>query len=76
MKTERTEPLPCAFKRGRKREVCGGTPKVERTGFGDPRRDFYARCQTCKGATGFGFGPDGALAEWNRWMRIEAMLDD
>lgn len=64
------EPLPCAFKRGRKHQTCEGTPVVHQMGFGGPQ-DHFARCDRCKSATGLACGPANALAEWNRWMEIE-----
>lgn len=71
---------PCEFRRGRKREVCRGTPEL-RQGFGG---SFYAICTQCHSSTGgHAHVKDGVMgSDWSRegaireWNRIQALLDE
>lgn len=63
--------VACAFKIGRCRSLCGGAPEVEPTALGN---GYFCRCARCGGATAITkqeYGEEGAIREWNRWMRLE-----
>lgn len=60
------DPLPCAFKRGRKKETCGGSPAILADSWG-----HYAVCLDCDFQAPYAETETGALAEWNRVAEIE-----
>lgn len=60
------DPLPCAFKVGRKKRACGGAPAVLANAWG-----HFAVCLNCEVQTPYVATEAKALASWNRLMRTE-----